>query len=576
MIAPFLDLLFLKNEQEYIQKLSGGAPEFKLTMNSLIENFYYFLTNQIVIHGKEKTLLLICVLVVIMFFLKNFFKYMAMFFLSPIRNHVVKDLRQLVFDKIVRLPVSYYTEEKKGDIMARVTSDVHEIEWSIMASLEIVFRDPVAVVMYLTALIFMSPQLTLFVFVLLPFAGLLIAQIGKSLKKTTSKSRSQFGELTSLLEETIGGLRIIKAFNAEKKTTENFRFLNLDYTKTMIRMYRKIDLSSPLSEFLGTIVLVIVMYFGGKLVLQNDGSITASLFITYVAVFSQIIPPSRAISTAYSNIQRGLAAAERLFQILDADNKINDAVDAKNISSLEKEIKIENLSFEYTRGDSGYVLKNINLTIPKGMSVALVGQSGSGKSTLADLICRFYEVDHGGISIDGINIKQIKTDSLRNILGIVNQDAILFNDTIANNIRFGNPHASLEEIINAAKIANAHEFIMQIPNGYDAIIGDRGSKLSGGQKQRLSIARAVLKNPQILILDEATSALDNESEKLVQNALEILMKGRTSIIIAHRLSTIIKADIIVVLNKGEIVEQGNHEHLMSYDSYYKKLFEMQK
>jgi subfamily B ATP-binding cassette protein MsbA len=575
MIAPFLDLLFLKGENDYLEKMAKGQPELKLSMGSLIENFYYYLTNTIVEEGKEHTLVLICVLVVILFFLKNMFKYFAMFFLAPLRNHVVKDLRQNLFDKTLVLPLSFFSEEKKGDIMARMTSDVHEIEWSIMATLEVIFRDPFSIILYLFALVFMSPQLTLFVFVLFPIAGFLIARIGKSLKRTTNRSREQFGGIMAIIEESLGGLRIIKAFTSEKTIGDKFRNQNLVYTNTMIRMYRKIDLSSPMSEFLGTVVLVIVMYFGGKLVLVQSAQLPASLFITYIAVFSQIIPPARALTNAYYNIQRGISATERVSMILEAPEIITDNAKSTEISELKESISYKNVSFAYSKGDDGYALKNVSLTIKKGKTIALVGQSGSGKSTFADLLARFYDCSGGGIFIDNQNIKDIKLNSLRGILGIVSQESILFNDTIYNNIAFGKENATESQIMEAAKIANAHEFILETPNGYQTNIGDKGGKLSGGQKQRISIARAVLKNPDILILDEATSALDTESERLVQDALEKLLKNRTSIVIAHRLSTIVNADEIIVLNKGEILERGTHKELLELNSAYKKLYDMQ-
>ena len=575
MIAPFLDLLFLKGQNDYLEKMAKGQPELKLSMGSLIENFYYYLTNTIVEEGKEHTLVLICVLVVILFFLKNMFKYFAMFFLAPLRNHVVKDLRQNLFDKTLVLPLSFFSEEKKGDIMARMTSDVHEIEWSIMATLEVIFRDPFSIILYLFALVFMSPQLTLFVFVLFPIAGFLIARIGKSLKRTTNRSREQFGGIMAIIEESLGGLRIIKAFTSEKTIGDKFRNQNLVYTNTMIRMYRKIDLSSPMSEFLGTVVLVIVMYFGGKLVLVQSAQLPASLFITYIAVFSQIIPPARALTNAYYNIQRGISATERVSMILEAPEIITDNAKSTEISELKESISYKNVSFAYSKGDDGYALKNVSLTIKKGKTIALVGQSGSGKSTFADLLARFYDCSDGGIFIDNQNIKDIKLNSLRGILGIVSQESILFNDTIYNNIAFGKENATESQIMEAAKIANAHEFILETPNGYQTNIGDKGGKLSGGQKQRISIARAVLKNPDILILDEATSALDTESERLVQDALEKLLKNRTSIVIAHRLSTIVNADEIIVLNKGEILERGTHKELLELNSAYKKLYDMQ-
>ena len=421
----------------------------------------------------------------------------------------------------------------------------------------------------------MSPQLTLFVFVLLPLTGILIGRIGKSLRRTSAKSKDTLGQLISTIEETLSGLRIIKAFNAEKSVNEKFKKTNDEYTNIMIRMYRKTDLSSPMSEFLGTCVMVVVMYFGGKLVLGADASLSPSVFITYIAIFSQVIPPARSFTDAYYSIQRGIASAERITKILDAEISIHEIENPKSVTTFNKSIEYKNVSFAYARGDIGWALRNINLTIEKGKTVALVGQSGAGKSTLVDILPRFYDATEGEILIDGISNKEYKIADLRGLMGNVTQESILFNDTIFNNIAFGMEHASEQGVIAAAKIANAHEFISQMENGYQSNIGDRGSKLSGGQRQRISIARAVLKNPPILILDEATSSLDTESERLVQDALSKLMQNRTSLIIAHRLSTILHADEIVVMNKGEIIERGNHAQLMAKEGAYKKLYDMQ-
>lgn len=577
MIAPFLDLLFLKNNDDYAARIAKGAPELKINISSLIDNFYYSLTEMIVDpnRGKVYTLVFICMLVVIMFFLKNLCRYLALYFIAPIRNNVVRDIRNEIYAKIIELPLSYYSEERKGDIMSRMTSDVHEIEWSIMKSLEAVFRDPISIIIFMVTLVIMSPQLTLFVFVLLPIAGVLIASLGKSLKRTSVKSKDTLGELISTIEETISGLRIIKAFNADKPSRSRFASINQEYTKLMIRIYRKTDLSSPMSEFLGTCVMVVVMYFGGKLVLDDHPTLNASVFITYIAIFSQVIPPARSFTDAYYNIQKGIASAERIAKILDADITIQEAMDAKSIHTFSNCIEYKNVSFAYVRGDTGYALKNINLKIEKGKTIALVGQSGAGKSTLVDILPRFYDPSEGEVLIDGVPHTHYKITDLRGLMGNVTQESILFNDTVFNNIAFGIEHANEQDVIAAAKIANAHDFIMQIEGGYQSNIGDRGSKLSGGQRQRLSIARAVLKNPPILILDEATSALDTESERLVQDALSNLMKNRTSLIIAHRLSTILHADEIIVMSKGEIIERGTHHELLAKNGAYKKLSDMQ-
>ncbi|MBL0048582.1 MAG: ATP-binding cassette domain-containing protein [Bacteroidetes bacterium] len=577
MVAPFLDLLFLKNDADYALRMAKGEPEFVLSISSIIDNFYFYLTKMIVDpeRGKIYALIFICILVVVMFFLKNLCRYLAMYFLAPVRNRVVRDIRNEIYNKTLVLPLSYYSEERKGDIMSRMSSDVHEIEWSVMKSLEVVFRDPISIIAFLVTMVIMSPQLTLFVFVLLPLTGILIGSIGKSLRRTSARSKDTLGRLFSIIEETLSGLRIIKAFNAEKSVSDKFSKTNEEYTTIMTRMYRKTDLSSPMSEFLGTCVMVVVMYFGGKLVLDSNPTLSASVFITYIAIFSQVIPPARSFTDAYYNIQKGIASAERIAKILDAEITIHEAANPTSIHSFKESIEYKNVSFAYVRGDVGYALRRINLKIEKGKTVALVGQSGAGKSTLVDILPRFYDATEGEVLIDGIPNTQYKISDLRGLMGNVTQESILFNDTIFNNISFGMEHTKEEDVIAAAKIANAHEFIMQMENGYQSNIGDRGSKLSGGQRQRISIARAVLKNPPILILDEATSALDTESERLVQDALSKLMKNRTSLIIAHRLSTILHADEIIVMSKGEIIERGNHHQLIAKEGAYKKLSDMQ-
>ena len=441
-----------------------------------------------------------------------------------------------------------------------------------MSSIEMIFKDPIQIFIYLTTLIIISPKLTLFVIILFPITGIIIAAIGKSLKRTSDKGQKKMGFLLSIIDENLSGLKIIKAFNAEKQINKNFNKNSSDYKKIMTSLLRKKDLSSPLSEFLSTIVLAIVMWFGGQIVLNGDNLMSGQEFIGYILIFSQIIPPARSLTSSYYHIQKGSAAAQRIYEILDEKNTINDSINAKSINSVQNKITYSNVSFKY---QSLNVLNGINFEILKGQKVALVGQSGSGKTTIADLLARFYDIEIGKIFIDNINIKDIKKSNLRNIMGIVNQDSILFNDTIYNNIKLSNQSAKKEDVINAAKVANAHDFILKTENGYNTIIGDQGNKLSGGQKQRLSIARAVLKNPDILILDEATSSLDTESEKLVQESLENLMKSRTSLIIAHRLSTIKNADKIIVLDKGKVVEEGTHDNLIKKKGHYKKLYDLQ-
>lgn len=573
MVAPFLDLLFMKGDSDYLSTIAKGKPELKFSVQNIIDTFYYELSKLIVDDGKIKALVFICLLVVVFIFLKNLFRYLAMFFLSNVRNGVVKDLRNDIYQKTLRLPLSYYSDERKGDIMSRITTDVQEVEWSIMSSLEMLFRDPINIIILLTSMVFMSPQLTLFVFVLLPVPGFIIGKIASSLKRTSFKAKERLGTLFSIMEETLSGLRIIKGFNAESHSQKKFVDENNTYSTTMIRMYRKNDLASPLSEFLGVTILVILIYIGGKSVIDNE--LKASVFITFIAIFSQILPPAKALTTAWYNIQKGVASVERIEKILDADDVIHEHRNALPAPAFENYIEYKNICFAYKKGDAGWVLKDINLTIPKGKTIALVGQSGSGKTTLADMLPRFFDADKGDIFIDGIALKEIKIKELRALMGIVSQESILFNDTIFNNIAFGITDAKKEDVINAAKIANAHEFIMQMENGYDTNIGDRGGKLSGGQRQRISIARAVLKNPPILILDEATSALDTESEKLVQDALERLMKNRTSLVIAHRLSTIQHADEIIVMQQGEIIERGTHKELLNTKGAYKRLYDMQ-
>ncbi|MBL0341511.1 MAG: ATP-binding cassette domain-containing protein [Bacteroidetes bacterium] len=577
MVAPFLDLLFLKSDQDYADRMALGVPEIEFSIKSLIDNFYYQFTSIIVDpeRGKLYALIMICVLVVVMFFFKNLTRYLAMFFIAPVRNGVVKDLRNSMHRKVMDLPLSYYSNERKGDIMSRMTTDAQEIEWSVMSSLEATFREPLTIILFLATMIFISPQLTLFVAVLLPLTALLITRVGKSLKRTSVKSKERLGSLLSIIEETLSGLRIIKAFNAEQPVQQKFEEVNDKYTTTMNRMYRKTDLASPMSEFLGTCVMVVVMYFGGKLVLTNDDSLTASMFIAYIAIFSQMIPPSKAFTNAFYNIQKGIASADRINKILDAPNDITDSISAINIADFKNRIEYKDVNFSYRKGETGYVLQNINLVIEKGKTIALVGQSGSGKTTLADMLPRFYDPSSGAIFIDGVSTRTIKLKSLRSLIGVVSQESILFNDTIANNIAFGLESVKQEDIITAAKIANAHEFIMQMPEQYLTNIGDRGSKLSGGQRQRLSIARAVLKNPPILILDEATSALDTESERLVQDALNKLMANRTTLVIAHRLSTIQHADEIIVMSQGVIEERGTHNELILKQGLYKKLSDLQ-
>ena len=566
MVIPFLGILFETQKKIYNpQPLSFNA-------NAIKDNFYAIISSIIDEKGKIEALLFICLLVLFTFFFRNLFRYLALYFLTPIRNGIVHDLRMDLHKKIISLPLTFFNKKRKGDITARLTSDLVEIEWSIMSSLEMICKDPLNIIIYLITLIIISPELTIFVIILFPITGLIIGIIGRSLKKSSSQGQNKMGELLSIIDENISGLRIIKAFNAEKHINKNFEKNSAEYKSIMTRLLRKKDLSSPMSEFLSTLVMVIVMWFGGKLVLSGNTGISAEEFIGYILIFSQIIPPVKSLTSSYYHIQKGSAAAERIYAILDAENNIPNLRDSKKIKLINNNIEIKNVSFKY---ENINILIDINLSIKKGKMIAIVGKSGSGKSTLADLLARFYDVNDGEILIDSCNIKEISIADLRDLIGIVSQESILFNDTIYNNIGLGKINASQEEIISAAKIANAHDFILQTKNGYQTNIGDKGNKLSGGEKQRITIARAILKNPEILILDEATSSLDAESEKLVQEALGNLMKGRTSLVIAHRISTIKLADEIIVLDAGKIIEKGNHEELINQKGHYKKLFDLQ-
>ncbi len=566
MIIPFLRVLFGQEEVVTVK------PEFHFSGNVFNEWINYYLGQVIDLYGKQDALLVVSGFVVLMILLKNILFYFAKFVMVPVRNGVIRDMRNQIYKKILELPFSYFSEERKGDIMSKMTNDLKEIEWTIMTSVEMLIRNPLTIIVYLVTLIIMSPQLTLFVLILIPVSGIIIGTIGRSLKKTSRRAQDQMGTLLSKIEETLSGLRIIKAFTAENFAFKGFFNFNEEYNKTMNKVYRKNYLASPMSEFLGVLMITGIMYYGGSLVLSNESTLSPEAFIGYIAVFSQIITPAKAFSTAIYNVQKGAASIDRINIILNAENTITEKPDALEIKTFEREIKFSDVSFAY---ENTFVLKNINLTVKKGQTIALVGQSGSGKSTLVDLIPRFYDVTEGKISIDGTDIRDYKINDLRNLMGNVNQEPILFNDSIKNNIAYGNEDISENEIIEAAKIANAHDFIMQTENGYDTNIGDSGTKLSGGQRQRLSIARAVLKNPPIMILDEATSSLDTESERAVQDALDRLMKNRTSVVIAHRLSTIRNADLICVMQKGEIIERGTHDELIHLGGTYKKLYDLQ-
>ena len=565
-LIPVLGILF-----GTLQMADIKPVEWALTKESLSDNFMYLISQVIQDHGREKTLIYIGVFLVLMVFLKVGFTFLASCMMVPLRNGIVRDIRNKIYKKILVLPLGFFSEERKGDIIARMTGDVQEIDNSIMNSLEMLFKDPIIIIISLIVMITMSWSLTLFVFVMLPVVGYFIGKVGKSLKKPSMRGQNKMGELISTIEESLTGLRIIKAFNAEEKVKEHFAKQNTEYYQIMNSLMRRRYLAHPMSEFLGTLVIVVVLWYGGSLVLNDRSPLTAEVFITYLIFFYNIINPAKSFTTAFYSVQKGLASMERIDRIMMAENNIINKADAIPVHRFTSEIEYRDVTFRYQEDD---VLKNINLTIPIGKTIALVGQSGSGKSTFVDLLPRFWDVNSGQILIDGIDIRDYKIADLRGIMGNVNQDPILFNDTFYDNISFG-VNATEEEVISAAKVANAHDFIIASPEGYHSNIGDRGGKLSGGQRQRISIARAVLKNPPILILDEATSALDTESEKLVQEALENLMKNRTSIVIAHRLSTIKNADLICVFHEGEIVERGNHDELLALDGIYKKLHTLQ-
>lgn len=568
VLMPLLQVIFnpekaVKITQKPVYKGIAKAMDF-------FKEYLGYIIHQVAGEDKSKALMIVIGLVIFTFFFKNIFNYLAMYFITFLRNGVLKDIRNDLYKKIVQLPISYFSEKRKGDIMSRIGADVLEIQHSFLSILEMVVREPLTILFTIVAMLLISVKLTIFVFIFIPISGFLISLIGKSLKRKSDKVQREQGFFLSLIEETLGGLKIIKAFNAENTFTTKFKDSTNRFFKYSNSLLNRTNMASPASEFLGIAVIAVLLYYGGTLVLIEH-SLDGEDFIAYMGLAYNILTPAKAISKASYSIKKGNAAAERVLEILETKNPLEDLPNAKKLSAFTEKIQFDNISFKY---EDDLVLKDFNLEVPKGKTVALVGQSGSGKSTLANLITRFYDVNEGKITIDGHNIKEITKESLRDQLGIVTQDAVLFHDTIANNIAFGKD-VSKDEIIAAAKIANAHDFIIELPKGYETNIGDSGNKLSGGQKQRISIARAVLKNPPIMILDEATSALDTESEKLVQDALEKMMKNRTSIVIAHRLSTIQKADKIVVMQKGKIIEQGTHQELIAKKGMYHNLVNMQ-
>jgi subfamily B ATP-binding cassette protein MsbA len=573
-LIPMLDVLF--KDAEKIETKPIYTTIWKIGDYGK-DYLYFYITKLSEENGPQYALLLVVTIIIITFLLKNLFNYLALNHLLLLKNGVLKDIRNKMFDKIIALPVSYYSEKRKGDVMARMLNDVNEVRNSFFSILELVVKEPMTILFTIGAMVAISFKLTLFVFIFIPISGFIISKIGKSLKAKSKKAQNENGYLISIVEETLGGLKVVKSYNAENTFTKKFNDSIFRLYRLTNSIGRKNNLSSPLSEFLGIVVIAILLWYGGNMVLVEkfaDGRplLEGSKFLAYMGLAYNILTPAKAISKASFQVKTGLAAAERVFDVLEVKNDIVNKENAIEINEFVSSISIQNINFGYEEEN---VLKNFTLEIPKGKTIALVGQSGSGKSTIANLLTRFYDVKEGSIKIDNLDIKDISMNSLRNLMGLVTQDSILFNDTIKNNILIGKQNATDDEIIEALKIANAYEFVKDLPNGINTNIGDAGGKLSGGQKQRLSIARAVLKNPPIMILDEATSALDTESEKLVQVALENMMQNRTSIVIAHRLSTIQKADVIVVMQKGEIVEQGTHDELLTKNGMYAKLVMMQ-
>jgi subfamily B ATP-binding cassette protein MsbA len=572
LFIPFLQLIFQTNS--LVEKLD--APEWNGSFTGLFsyaKDAYNYFMNEMIQNDPKQALLFVCVSVFVAFLLKNIFRYGAIWHQSELRMAVVRDLRANLFHKALHLPLNFYTNERKGDLISRMNSDVGEIEVAVVSILELIYREPVALIINIATLVYLSPSLTLISFILLPISAFVISRIGKSLKRTARQGQEQMGMLVSSIEEGLGGIRIIKAFNGVQQVFGAFQKINLTHQKLITKAFRKRDLSPLLNETLGAGVMLCLVWFGGSMILDNtNNSLTGEVFITFVIVFSQLLRPIQGIATNIASLNKAKASMDRINEILHADEVIIENKNPSRISNFNRSIRYEKVSFKY---QDEFVLKNISIEIEKGKTIAIVGESGSGKSTFGDLLARFYDVNEGALFIDDVNIKDCSINDLRSQIGIVSQESILFNASIKENIAFGMPNASIDEIIEAAKIANAHDFISNLDKGYDTNIGERGNKLSGGQKQRISIARAVLKNPSILLLDEATSALDTESERVVQEALENLMNNRTSIVIAHRMSTVKNADLIVVLSKGEIIEKGKHDDLIKNKGVYFKLCQMQ-
>ena len=571
LLIPLLDVVFGTVGQEEARAMLE-KPEFSWSIDFIKDFFNFYFGQVILAHGRVGALQFICLVIVISVFFSNLFRYLGFRLMGALRAHVVQNLRQAVYERVTQLQLGYFSNERRGDIMSRLTNDVQEVESSVVSTLTVVVREPITIIAFFALLFSMSVQLTLFTLVMLPLSGAIISGISKRLRRNAQEGQEALGSILSIIDETLGGMRVIKAFNAQRYVRGKFDQQNRRYAHLMRSMANKRDLASPLSEFLGVTVVAGILLYGGTLVLTQESDLSASGFIAYIILFSQVLVPAKAMSAAFSNIQRGLVSGERILKVIDTQPLIRDTPDAKALPGFQHQIEFRNVSFSY--GQEA-VLQDISLAIPKGRTIALVGPSGGGKSTLADLIPRFYDPNAGVITIDGHDLRSCTLHSVRDLMGVVTQESILFNDTIFNNIAFNKTDATLDEVVAAAKIANAHEFILQMSDGYHSLVGDQGGKLSGGQKQRISIARAILKNPPILIMDEATSALDTESEKLVQEALTNLMKNRTSIVIAHRLSTIQHADEIVVLQRGRIVERGSHEALLNAEGLYYRLNSMQ-